>query len=147
MQARILELAHQGFDDAEIANTLTQEGHRSPRRNYVPVRTVQIVRQRHRVLQNAVATRARHIAGSLPVTAMAKRLGVSSSWIKQRIRVASSTSSAIPGTSDSFFLIQKPALLRCASLRQELEIISFSTREQTNEGINMTDRKAARHPQ
>ena len=86
MQARILELARQGFDDAEIANTLTQEGHRSPRRNYVPVRTVQIVRQRHRVLQDGVATRARHIAGWLPVTAMAKRLGVSSSWIKRRIR-------------------------------------------------------------
>lgn len=76
MQARILELARQGFDDAEIANTLTQEGHRSPRRNYVPVRTVQIVRQRHRVLQDGVTTRARHIAGWLPVTATAKRLGV-----------------------------------------------------------------------
>jgi DNA invertase Pin-like site-specific DNA recombinase len=86
MEARILELARQGLDDVEIANILTQEGHRSPRRNYVPARTVQVVRQRHRVLQDAMATRARHISGWLTITAMAKRLKVSSSWIKHRIR-------------------------------------------------------------
>lgn len=86
MQERILDLARQGLDDTEIATILTQEGHRSPRRNYVPVRTVQVVRQRHRVLRNGMATRARHISGRITITEIAKRLGVSRSWIKKRIR-------------------------------------------------------------
>ena len=85
MQERILDLARQGLDAMEISTTLTQEGHRSPRRNYVPIRTVQIVRQRHRVLKNGVETRARHISGWLTIDAMAQRLQISSSWIKRRI--------------------------------------------------------------
>src|SRR3954447_15535188 len=51
MQARLLELARQGVADAAIADMLTREGHRSARCSYVPVRTVQIVRQRYRVLR------------------------------------------------------------------------------------------------
>lgn len=85
MEARLLELARNGVDDATIAEILTQEGHRSARRSYVPVRTVQVVRQRHRVLQNSAATRARHIRGWLTITEVAKRLNVSREWIKRRI--------------------------------------------------------------
>jgi hypothetical protein len=85
MEARLLELAHQGLDDASIAEILTQEGHRSPRCSYVPARTVQLIRQRHGLPQNGVATRARHISGWLTVADVAARLQVSRSWIKRRI--------------------------------------------------------------
>jgi hypothetical protein len=85
MEARLLDLARKGVDDATIAEILTQEGHRSARRSYVPVRTVQVVRQRHRVLQNSAATRARHIRGWLTITEIAKRLNISREWIKRRI--------------------------------------------------------------
>lgn len=85
METRLLELARQGLDDVSIADILTQEGHRSPRRSYVPARTVQLVRQRHGVLQNGVATRARHISGWLTIADVAARLQVPSSWIKRRI--------------------------------------------------------------
>jgi hypothetical protein len=86
MEARIVELAHQGMDDIEIANTLTEEGHRSPRScKHVRPRTVQVVRQRHRVLQSSTATRARHIAGWLTIDDVAEHLQVSRSWIKRRI--------------------------------------------------------------
>lgn len=85
MEARLLQLARQGVDDAAIAHILTQEGHRSSRCSYVPARTVQLVRQRHGVLQNGVATRARHISGWLTIADVAARLQVSRTWVKRRI--------------------------------------------------------------
>jgi len=86
MRDRVLDLARQGVDDAAIADILTGEGHRSVRRNYVPARTVQLVRQQHCVLQNAQLVRDRHISGWLTIAKMAERLQVSTSWIKRRIR-------------------------------------------------------------
>jgi DNA invertase Pin-like site-specific DNA recombinase len=86
MEARLLELARQGVDDAAIADILTQEGHRSVRRSYVPARTVQLVRQRHHLPQNAMLTRARRISGWLTIDKVAEHLQVSTSWIKRRIR-------------------------------------------------------------
>ena len=85
MEARLLELARQGVDDTAIADILTQEGHRSARCNYVSASTVQNVRQHHRVLQNGVATRARHICGWLTIADVAARLKVSRTWVKRRI--------------------------------------------------------------
>ena len=85
MEARILELARQGLDDAAVADILTLEGHHSPRRGHVPSSTVQDVRQRHRVFQNSVATRSRHIQGWLTIADAAERLQVSRSWFKRRI--------------------------------------------------------------
>ena len=86
MENRLLELAHQGIDDAAIANILTQEGRHSARRDYVPVRTVQIVRQRHRLLRQAAPARSRHISGWLTIAELAVRLRVSRHWISRRIR-------------------------------------------------------------
>jgi DNA invertase Pin-like site-specific DNA recombinase len=86
MEIRLLELARQGIDDVKIAEILTQEGHRSARCSHVPARTVQLVRQRYRVLQSPQSTRDRHTAGWLTIAKMAERLQVSTSWIKRRIR-------------------------------------------------------------
>jgi DNA invertase Pin-like site-specific DNA recombinase len=86
MQARLLELARQGVADAAIAALLTREGHRSARCSYVPVRTVQIVRQRHRVLRGASRTHPRHLPGWLTIAELARQLRVSRSWIDRRIR-------------------------------------------------------------
>jgi excisionase family DNA binding protein len=86
MQARLLELARQGVADAAIAALLTREGHRSARCSYVPVRTVQIVRQRHRVLRGASRTHPRHLPGWLTIAELARQLQVSRSWINRRIR-------------------------------------------------------------
>src|SRR5215203_5093712 len=85
-QARLLELARQGMADAAIADLLTREGHRSARCSYVPVRTVQIVRQRHRVLRGASRTHPRHLPGWLTIAELARQLQVSRSWIDRRIR-------------------------------------------------------------
>jgi hypothetical protein len=85
MQARLLELARQGIDDAAIAAILTQEGHHSARCSHVPASTVRVIRQRHRVLHDARSTRARHISGWLTMADVAQCLQVSTSWVKRRI--------------------------------------------------------------
>ena len=102
MEARLLELVHQGVDDAAIADILTQEGHRSVRRSYVAARTVQLVRMRHGLPQNAMATRARRISGWLTIDKVAECLRVSTSWVKRRIRNGTITIQRDP--RDSRFL-------------------------------------------
>jgi DNA invertase Pin-like site-specific DNA recombinase len=85
MQTRILELARQGLTDTGVAKILTEEGYRSPRGSQVLARTVQVFRQRHRMLR---PTRAhpRHIPGWLTMAELVRRLQVSRYWIEQRIR-------------------------------------------------------------
>ena len=85
MQARILELARQGLADAEVAEVLTGEGYRSPRASRVLARTVQVFRQRHRVLRGASRTHPRHIPGWLTMAELARRVQVPRSWIERRI--------------------------------------------------------------
>jgi DNA invertase Pin-like site-specific DNA recombinase len=86
MQARILELARQGLTDAQASLVLTGEGFRSPRSGRVLARTVQVFRQRHRVLRGASRTHPRHIPGWLTMAELARRLQVSRYWIERRIR-------------------------------------------------------------
>ena len=85
MQARILELARQGLTDTEVAKLLTEEGYRSPRGSQVLARTVQVFRQRHRVLRSTRA-HPRHIPGWLTMAELIRHLQVSRYWIEQRIR-------------------------------------------------------------
>ena len=86
LEARLLELARQNLDDATIAETLTQEGYRSARRLYVPVRTVQIIRQRHRVLRQETCVRVPHTVGWLTISELAARTQISRYWINRSIR-------------------------------------------------------------
>jgi DNA invertase Pin-like site-specific DNA recombinase len=86
LEARLLELARQNLDDATIADTLTQEGYRSARRLYVPVRTVRIVRQRHRVLRQDPSVRIPHTSGWLTISELAGRTRISRYWINRSIR-------------------------------------------------------------
>jgi hypothetical protein len=86
MEARLLDLARQGVDDATIAAQLTAEGHHSARCGHVPVDTVRHIRESHRVLRDWRPTHPRHIPGWLTVAELARRLQVSRYWIEQRIR-------------------------------------------------------------
>ena len=85
LQTRLLDLARQGFDDATIATMLTKEGHRSARRDYVPVRTVQILRQHHRILRQSWTGWPRTVPGWLTIREVAAQLQVSRHWIIRRI--------------------------------------------------------------
>ena len=86
MEARLLDLARQGVDDATIAAQLTREGYRSARCGHVPADTVRHIRQQHRVLRDWRRAHPRHIPGWLTMAELARRLQVSRDWIERRIR-------------------------------------------------------------
>ena len=85
MQARMLDLTRQGLTDVEAAKRLTAEGYRSPRGSRVLPRTVQVFRQRHRVLRGTSRTHPHHIPGWLTMAELARQLQVSRYWIEHRI--------------------------------------------------------------
>ena len=85
MEETILSLARQGKTDREIAEHLTEQGHRSPKGPIVLTSTVQIIRLRHRILVKRSQSHPRHIPGHLTVSQVAERLQVSKHWVYDRI--------------------------------------------------------------
>ena len=85
MQQELLRLCAQGHDDAQVARRLSQAGFRSPSCTTVLPGTVREIRLRHGVLLHPGHSRPRQVAGYLSVTALAKKLGVLSHWIYDRI--------------------------------------------------------------
>jgi DNA invertase Pin-like site-specific DNA recombinase len=85
MEKAILELAHQGQTDEEIAAALTRRGYRSPKHATVLPSTVRILRLRHRLLRDRSQSHPRRITGSLTVSQIARSLGISLHWIYDRI--------------------------------------------------------------
>jgi DNA invertase Pin-like site-specific DNA recombinase len=85
MEETIVSLARQGKTDQEIAEHLTQQGHRSPRGPIVLTSTVRIIRLRHRILVRRSQSHPRRIPGQLTVPQLAERLQVTKHWIYDRI--------------------------------------------------------------
>lgn len=85
MEKTILSLVRQGKTDREIAEHLTEQGHRSPKGPIVLTSTVQIIRLRHRILVKQSQSHPRQIAGHLTVSQVAERLQVSKHWVYDRI--------------------------------------------------------------
>jgi hypothetical protein len=85
MQPELLRLCAQGHDDAEVARRLSKAGFRSPSCTVVLPGTVREIRLRHGVLLHPGQSRPRKVAGYLSVTALARKLGILSHWIYDRI--------------------------------------------------------------
>jgi DNA invertase Pin-like site-specific DNA recombinase len=85
METQIIELATAGVSDQEIASTLTAQGHRSPRQQFVLPDTVKRVRLKHGILHNSSQSHPRQITGFLTVAQLAKVLDVSPHFIHDRI--------------------------------------------------------------
>jgi DNA invertase Pin-like site-specific DNA recombinase len=85
MEKKILEPAQQGKTDEEIAASLTRGGYRSPRRDTVLPSTVRVLRLRHSLFQKPSQSHPRRIPGSLTVSQIARTLGISPTWIYDRI--------------------------------------------------------------
>jgi DNA invertase Pin-like site-specific DNA recombinase len=85
MEKEILELAHQGQTDEEIAAALTRRGYRSPKHATVLPSTVRILRLRHRLFRDRSQSHPRQIPGSLTVSQIAQSLGIKAHWIYDRI--------------------------------------------------------------
>jgi DNA invertase Pin-like site-specific DNA recombinase len=86
MEARVVELAGAGADDATIAATLAKQGFRSARLDGVSAHCVKVIRLRRRVLRAPWLSGPRRIPGLLTVTQLARQLGVSPHWLHRRIR-------------------------------------------------------------
>lgn len=85
MEKEILELAHQGQSDEEIAALLTRRGYRSPKHATVLPSTVRLLRLRHRLFRDRSQSHPRRIRGCLTVSQIARSLGISPHWIYDRI--------------------------------------------------------------
>jgi hypothetical protein len=85
MEKEILRLAKAGHTDAEIAEVLTRDGHRSPKHATVLPSTVRILRLRHRLFRNRSQSHPRRVPGRLTVPQLARALGIPKHWIYDRI--------------------------------------------------------------
>jgi DNA invertase Pin-like site-specific DNA recombinase len=85
MESQILQLASAGHGDEEIAQRLTQAGHRSPLRHVVLPSTVKTIRLRHRIMITRHQSHPRQIVGRLTVPQLADKLGISKHWIYDRV--------------------------------------------------------------
>ena len=79
----IERLTREGKTDQEIADALTAQGYRSPRRQAVSVHMVLRLRLRRQVLRPR--KRQQSVAGYLTVRQLAERLQITSSWIYEGI--------------------------------------------------------------
>ena len=86
MEARLLDLARQGVDDATIAALLTARGIARPAAAMFPWKRCAISDSHHRVLRDWRPTHPWHIPGWLTMAELARRLQVSRDWIERRIR-------------------------------------------------------------
>jgi len=85
LEARVLRLHGAGKSDQEIARDLTAAGFRSPMRQELLVSTVRGLRLKHRCLVTRHQSHPRAVAGSLTVTQVAHRLGLSVHWLYDRL--------------------------------------------------------------
>jgi DNA invertase Pin-like site-specific DNA recombinase len=85
LEAKVLALHAAGRPDATIAQTLTDQGYRSPRREIVLESTVRHIRLRQRLFLERSRSHPGRPAGYLSVTQLGKRLGVTDQWLYYRI--------------------------------------------------------------
>jgi hypothetical protein len=81
LEARVLQLHKAGESDEVIAQELTAAGFRSPMCQELLVSTVKGLRLKHRCFITQHQSHPRSIAGSLTVTQVAHRLGLSVHWL------------------------------------------------------------------
>jgi DNA invertase Pin-like site-specific DNA recombinase len=85
LEARVLQLHKAGKSDEIIARELSAAGFRSPLHQELLVSTVKGLRLKHRCFITRHQSHPRSIAGSLTVTQVAQRLGLSGHWLYDRI--------------------------------------------------------------
>ena len=86
LEATIERMAREGCSDEAIAQHLTAQGHRSPRADTMLPSTVRGVRLRKGILIRTHQSHPRRVPGFLTIPQLADKLGVSRSWIHDRIR-------------------------------------------------------------
>jgi hypothetical protein len=85
MEQQLCALFAAGHSDVAIAEQLTQQGYRSPKSLQVLPSTVQILRLQHGLMPTRHQSHLRCMAGYLTVPQFARRLGVTSHWVYDRL--------------------------------------------------------------
>ena len=85
IEAAILRMTNDGYSDNDIAQHLTDSGHRSPQADRMLESTVRNVRLRKGLLRTTHQSHPRRVEGFLTITQLAKKLGISRWWITDRI--------------------------------------------------------------
>jgi DNA invertase Pin-like site-specific DNA recombinase len=88
MERLVVKLFKEGNTDREIAQYLTELGHRSPQKKHVVRSSVQTIRHRHGLLWGGRvkgASRAHHVPGYFTVSQVAQKLEVPNPWVYARI--------------------------------------------------------------
>jgi DNA invertase Pin-like site-specific DNA recombinase len=85
IEATILQMAKAGRSDAEIADWLTSQNHRSSRASVMLPSTVKTIRLRHRVLIRESQSHPRHAEGYWTIPQLAEKLNIPRHWISDRI--------------------------------------------------------------
>jgi DNA invertase Pin-like site-specific DNA recombinase len=85
LEARVLQLHKAGKSDDVIARELSAAGFRSPLHQELLVSTVRGLRLKHRCFITRHQSHPRSVTGSLTVTQVAHRLGLSVHWLYDRI--------------------------------------------------------------
>ena len=89
MERLVVKFFKEGKTDRQIAQRLTELGHRSPReREQVLRSTVQSIRHRHGLIRGARvkgASRAHYVPGRLTLSEVARKLEVPKPWMYNRI--------------------------------------------------------------
>jgi DNA invertase Pin-like site-specific DNA recombinase len=88
MERLAVKLFREGKTDRQIAQRLTELGHRSPQRKHVLRSTVKTIRHRHGLIRGARvkgASRAHHVPGCLTLSQVARELEVPKPWMYNRI--------------------------------------------------------------
>lgn len=106
----VVRLARAGQSDAQIAETLTTQGYRSPKASIVLPSTVRIIRLKHRILIRRHQSHPRHVPGYLTVPQLADQLGVTCHWLYDRIHNGTIQVTKDP-TTKGFLFPDNPAML------------------------------------
>ncbi|HEY9642569.1 MAG TPA: recombinase family protein [Coleofasciculaceae cyanobacterium] len=85
----IIDLTHQGLEDAAIAEQLTQQGFHSPSREALLPSTVKNIRLKHRIFRQHSQSHPRRIPGFLTVPQIAEALNITPHWIYHQINKGS----------------------------------------------------------
>jgi 1,2-phenylacetyl-CoA epoxidase PaaB subunit len=85
MEEAILRLTRQGQTDEQIAQSLTTQGYRSPRRDVVLTNTVRMIRLKHGVFIRDSQSHPHRVPGYLTVSQLADALQVPRNWFYDRI--------------------------------------------------------------
>lgn len=86
LEQKMLALIRQGNSDAEIAQCLTVEGHRSPRREQVIESTVRNIRLKHKLLVDRHHPHRHRPPGHLPIARLAELVDVPQHWFYYQLR-------------------------------------------------------------